>query len=88
MLVVRPHTTRAMLLATIALLMSGCLERDETIRVARDGSVVIRVEIKGDPGDFATGDILPGRRSGWKTRDWTTTNDEWFDTRCEWNCPE
>jgi prepilin-type N-terminal cleavage/methylation domain-containing protein len=20
--------------------------------------------------------------------DWTTTNDEWFDTRCEWNCPE
>jgi hypothetical protein len=76
MLPIRSQIACIVLLTAVASLVSGCLEREETIRVARDGSVDIRVEIKGDPGDFATGDILPGRRSGWKTRDWTTTNDK------------
>jgi hypothetical protein len=76
MFVLRPRDTHTLLLAVAALLVSGCLEREETVHVERDGSVDIRVEIRGDPGDFATGDVLPERRSGWQTRDWTTTNDK------------
>jgi hypothetical protein len=72
----RPSIARALVFVSAALLVAGCLERKETIRVARDGSAEIRVEITGDPGDFSTGDALPERRAGWQTRDWTTTNDQ------------
>ncbi len=76
MFALRPTSTHAVLFAAIALLAPGCLERKESIRVARDGSVEIRVEIAGDPGDFTTGDALPERPGGWQTQDWTSTNDE------------
>jgi hypothetical protein len=76
MSMIRPNIMHRLLLASAVLLMAGCLERKETIRVARDGSAEIRVEITGDPGDFSTGDALPERRAGWQTRDWTTTDDE------------
>ena len=76
MSMIRQNIMRRLLLASAVLLVPGCLEREETIRVARDGSAEIRVEITGDPGDFSTGDALPERRAGWQTRDWTTTNDE------------
>lgn len=53
----------------VAALAGGCLERKETVRVARDGSVELRVEITGDPEDFETGDVLPERSAGWQVRD-------------------
>lgn len=65
----------SVLLGTVALLVSGCLERKETIRVDRDGSVRIRVEVEGDPGDFVGGDALPDKYTGWKTKDEFETDD-------------
>lgn len=59
--------TAASLIALLAL--SGCLERKETIRVAQNGGVELRVELYGDPGDFEGGDALPSQETGWKTED-------------------
>ncbi|MFQ5806430.1 MAG: hypothetical protein ACE5I3_08270 [Phycisphaerae bacterium] len=56
-------------LLAVVLLVSGCLERKETIRVARDGTVRMRVELKGDPGDFSTGDALPDQSTGWQVEE-------------------
>lgn len=53
------------LAATAGLLSTGCLERKETIRVARDGSVKMTVTLKGDKADFASGDVLPERGGPW-----------------------
>jgi hypothetical protein len=72
---VRPFTAPGLLLAAGLLLTPGCLERKETIRVDRDGSVRIRVEVDGDPGDFAGGDALPDKHTGWKTQDEIETDD-------------
>lgn len=55
-------------------LLPGCLKRKETIQVHRDGAVEFRIELEGDPGDFASGDALPTKRTGFKTRDWTMTD--------------
>lgn len=51
--------------ACAALFATGCLERKETIRVSHDGSSVLRVELKGDPTDFAEGDALPSAAARW-----------------------
>jgi len=72
---VRTFTVPGLLLATMLLLIPGCLERKETIRVDRDGAVRIRVEVDGDPGDFTGGDALPNKRTGWKTQDEIETDD-------------
>ena len=53
MFAIRPSAASLLLVAT-ALLITGCLERKETIRVDRNGSVTMRVELEGDPSDFAT----------------------------------
>lgn len=50
----------------LAGLQFGCLERKETIRVARDGGVAIHVEFSGDRGDLEGGDPLPERDSPWR----------------------
>jgi hypothetical protein len=60
----------------VLVLIPGCLERKETICVDRNGSVQIRVELEGDPGDFVTGDALPDKYSGWKTQDEVTTDED------------
>jgi hypothetical protein len=73
---VRPFTVSVLLLASVLLLIPGCLERKETIRVDRDGAVRIRVEIEGDPGDFVSGDALPDEHTGWKTRDEFEADDD------------
>jgi hypothetical protein len=70
----KPGPRLAAILLTIGTL-AGCLEREETIRVARDGAVSFEVRFKGDPGDFQSGDALPDSRSGWKFRDETKTDD-------------
>lgn len=51
--------------AMTVLAATGCLERKETIRVTRDGTVDWQVEYKGDKGDFGPGDALPDRKQGW-----------------------
>lgn len=63
-----------LLFAAVVLLVPGCLKRKETIRVARDGSVQMRVELEGDPGDFSKGDVVPAERTGWKTQDEIVTD--------------
>ncbi|MBU0616972.1 MAG: hypothetical protein KKI02_04590, partial [Planctomycetes bacterium] len=72
---VRLFAVPALLLAAV-LLLPGCLERKETIRIDRDGSVQIRVELEGDPGDFAAGDALPDKHTGWKAQDEFETDDD------------
>ena len=69
-----------LLALALALTISGCLERKETIRVARDGSVQMRVEWEGDPGDFSKGDTLPTQHTGWATEDEIVTDDEGKET--------
>jgi hypothetical protein len=76
MFTVRTHTAPGLLLAAGLLLIPGCLERKETIRVDQDGSVRIRVEVDGEPGDFASGDSLPDKYTGWKTQDELRTKDD------------
>lgn len=75
MLTISAHRRLGALVAAVAVLVPGCLERKETIQIDRDGSVRMRVELTGDPGDFASGDALPDRRSGWKTEDEFETKD-------------
>src|SRR5277367_2865940 len=45
-----------------SLLLAGCLDRKETIKVEKDGSVSISHVLKGDPGEFKASriDALPG----------------------------
>ena len=72
----RPLTHKTILLLTFAgLLLPGCLERKETIRVVRNGSVEMLVELRGDVSDFETGDALPTRQTGWRTKDELETKD-------------
>lgn len=49
--------------------VTGCLERKETIRISRDGTVAMHVEISGDPADFDDADALPERDSPWRAAD-------------------
>ncbi|MFO0837651.1 MAG: hypothetical protein U1D55_03930 [Phycisphaerae bacterium] len=64
--------TRPILLATmvtVSVLVAGCLERKETIRVARDGAVDFELTYTGDPGDFTSGDAMPEEAGGWTIKD-------------------
>ncbi len=76
MFMIRSFVMPGLLVAAVVSLMPGCLERKETIRVDRDGSVRMLVEVKGDPGDFTTGDTLPDERGGWRVQDELRTKDD------------
>ncbi len=45
---------------------SGCVEREETITVARDGSVIIELEYEGTEQEMTKGDAMPSEESGWR----------------------
>lgn len=47
---------------------AGCLERKETIKVARDGAVAIELEYSGKPEQFKTADAMPSQEAGWPVR--------------------
>lgn len=47
------------LLCAAALLLGGCLENEEQITIAEDGSVQIRVSAEGDRTDLADGSPIP-----------------------------
>ncbi len=51
--------------ATLMLLMSGCLERKETIRVKPDATVEIELAFSGDAADVDAGDAMPDDGAGW-----------------------
>ncbi|MGD2109317.1 MAG: hypothetical protein PVI86_07980 [Phycisphaerae bacterium] len=44
----------------------SCVEREEKIRIARDGAVIIELEYEGSEGELATGDAMPAAESGWE----------------------
>ncbi len=61
---------------SLVTLTAGCLERKESIRVARDGSVALELEFTGDLGDFDTGDAMPQREAGWSVQRNEKTDDQ------------
>lgn len=50
------------------LISSGCVERNEGITVARDGSVTIELQYEGTPEELAGGDAMPSAASGWQVK--------------------
>lgn len=69
------------LIAVLALaLVAGCLDREETIEIAPDGSCTLRVQAKGDPNDVRNGDALPSAAGGWKVQENSTRDAEGKET--------
>jgi hypothetical protein len=56
--------------------LTGCVKRKESIRVAPDGAVRLQTEIIGDPGDVAGGDAMPDAAAGWTVHDETIVKDD------------
>jgi hypothetical protein len=54
------------IVALLAACLAGCIERKETIRVAGDGTVRIRVEMVADAADELTADRVPSPEMGWR----------------------
>lgn len=63
-------------LAGVLLSAAGCLERTETITVARDGGVTIDLRYSGDPQSFDRPEALPGEKSGWRIQRRSETDEE------------
>ena len=63
-----PHISRyATLAIVISLSAVGCMKRKETIKIAPDGAVTLRVEYETDsPAEFDAGDAMPSAAAGWK----------------------
>ncbi len=59
---------RSIWLAVAACAAAGCVETEERIDVRADGSMRIRIEAKGDPGDLADGHPVP-LGEPWRARD-------------------
>lgn len=64
----RPYKSLGTVAGLVLLTAVGCLERKETITVARDGSVTIELRYKGNEQDMKTDDALPSRDSGWNVK--------------------
>ena len=60
------RSSAARILTGFVLSAAGCLERTETITVARNGGVTIDLRYSGAPQDFDRPDALPTERSGWR----------------------
>ncbi|MFH0983585.1 MAG: hypothetical protein V2A79_18880 [Planctomycetota bacterium] len=74
----KPTFIRMSLLLVLPALLAagllGCMKRKETITVARDGGVTMRVECETDAGDeFTNGDAMPSEEDGWTVKQWTVT---------------
>ncbi|MEK6674433.1 MAG: hypothetical protein AABZ47_02125, partial [Planctomycetota bacterium] len=54
-----------MLGCALVFISAGCLLRKETIRVAKDGSMVIQLAYEGKEQDWRTSDAMPSKASGW-----------------------
>ena len=47
------------------LILTGCLERRETLTVARDGSLTMEATFEGPLAEFNGAALLPSREGGW-----------------------
>jgi hypothetical protein len=66
----------------VILYAAGCLQRKEIITVRPDGGVDFRIEMAGEPAEFAVGgDALPDRATGWDVEDETRTDAEGKETQ-------
>jgi hypothetical protein len=61
---IRSSATAFLLL--LAACVAGCIERKETIRVADDGTVRIRIEMIADAADELTAARIPSPEMGWR----------------------
>ena len=59
------HSIGVLVAGAGVLLLSACVLREEKITVARDGSVLIELEITGTEEELASGDAMPSEQSGW-----------------------
>lgn len=57
-------------------IMSGCIERTETIHVEPDGTVYLQVVFRGDPDDIRTGDALLSQPGPWSVVDTVQLQDD------------
>ncbi|HVP07374.1 MAG TPA: hypothetical protein VMS71_05990, partial [Candidatus Acidoferrum sp.] len=55
----RTKSALIMIGAAFALLLAGCLEQDETITVAKDGSVAMEVKLSGKPDQLNDPVLIP-----------------------------
>jgi hypothetical protein len=55
---------------------SGCVEREETIKIGVDGAVTIELEIEGGEEEISSGDAMPSVQSGWNVARSTGTDDD------------
>lgn len=61
----RTWKTGYVLLAATVVVLTGCLEREETLVVRRDGSMQMEVTFKGDASEFSGPDAMASRAGGW-----------------------
>ena len=67
----RPMLTALLILPCLS---AGCLERKETITVARDGSARIEAQFEGNQQDLRTRDALPTQAAGWHVTKTVSSN--------------
>ncbi len=58
------------------IIIPGCVEREETIRVEPDGTTHLEVVFKGDPDDIRTGDALLSQMGSWSVVDKVQSKDD------------
>ncbi|MBL1217402.1 MAG: hypothetical protein D8M59_07885 [Planctomycetes bacterium] len=61
----------ALVIAVVGIMLSGCVEREERIKVDRDGAVTILLDYTADTDEELYVGRVPPNRYGWRTRRWT-----------------
>src|SRR5436190_5574882 len=80
------HCRRAVrvlsLTATVLpLLLCGCFERKEQIKISQQGSVTFQLTYRADSADeMLTGDVMPSPQAGWATESKTEKDNEGKET--------
>lgn len=74
----RPTLIRTTLFLGLPVLLAasllGCVKREETISIAPDGGVTIRVEHNADSlAELHEGDAVPSEEAGWRVKEWKAT---------------
>ena len=79
---VAQRTTLCVALGTmVAVALTGCVKRKETIKVADDGGVTARIEFEADAlAELTEGDALPSPQAGWSVDRKTQVDDDGDET--------
>jgi len=59
-------STLVFLAVPAALSCTGCVQREEKIKIALDGAVTIELNYEGPENEIADGDAMPSTESGWE----------------------